>query len=154
MNGSTTAAVTKQYIVVKLGDEQYGIRIKYIENIIVMQNITRVPKAQSYFKGVINLRGDVVPVMSLRKKLGKDDDEFTHRTRIIIVKPDPQAAPVGLIVDEVREVITLDVSDIEKMTYDEKDQKGNYSSGIGKYGTELINLLNIPSIINEKEASA
>ena len=58
----------KQYICIKLGDEQYGIDIGYVDNIVRMQKITRVPKAQKYFKGVINIRGEIVPVMSLRLK--------------------------------------------------------------------------------------
>jgi purine-binding chemotaxis protein CheW len=101
------AADSKQYIIAYLSDEQYGIEIKYIDNIIVMQSITRVPKAQSYYKGVINLRGEIIPVMSLGKKLKMPDTQFTPKTRIIIVRPEQQAAPVGLIVDEVKEVITL-----------------------------------------------
>lgn len=144
----------KQFIIAYLNKNQYGIDIKYIENIIVMQNITRVPKSQSFFKGVINLRGEIVPVMSLRNKLGIEEVPYTGKSRIIIVRPEAQAAPVGLIVDEVKEVITLDQSDIEKMTYDEKDTKANYSVGIGKLGTDLINLLNVPSIVLEKEATA
>ena len=60
----------KQYIVITFGNEQYGIDISYVDNIVRMQKITRVPKAQPYFKGVINLRGEVVPVMSLRLKMG------------------------------------------------------------------------------------
>ncbi|MBH1942011.1 purine-binding chemotaxis protein CheW [Mobilitalea sibirica] len=147
------ATETKQYIIVNLGTEQYGIEIKYIENIIVMQNITRVPKAQSYFLGVINLRGEVIPVMSLRKKLELGSDIFTSVSRIIIVKPEPSAAPVGIIVDEVKEVITLESSDVEMLNYDEKDEKASLSAGVGKYGNELINLLNIPGIVLEKEAS-
>ena len=59
---------SKQYIIVTLGIEQYGIDIGYIDNIVKMQKITRVPKAQDYFLGVINLRGEIIPVMSLRKK--------------------------------------------------------------------------------------
>jgi purine-binding chemotaxis protein CheW len=145
-------ADSKQYIVTYLNKGQYGIEIKYIDNIIVMQSITRVPKAQSFFKGVINLRGEIVPVMSLRGKLGIEEASFTGKTRIIIVRPESQAAPVGLIVDEVKEVITLDAEAIEKMTYDEKDNKANYSIGIGKFGTDLINLLNVPAIVLEKEA--
>jgi purine-binding chemotaxis protein CheW len=141
---------TKQFIVTYLNTDQYGIEIKYIENIIVMQSITRVPKAQSYFKGVINLRGEIVPVMSLRSKLNIEEVDYTSKSRIIIVRPDPQAAPVGLIVDEVKEVITLELGLIEKMTYDEKDDKANYSIGIGKFGNDLINLLNVPSIVIDK----
>ena len=144
---------SKQYIVTMLNKDQYGIEIKYIDNIIVMQAITRVPKAQAFFKGVINLRGEIVPVMSLRTKLGIEEEEYSSKYRIIIVRPELQAAPVGLIVDEVKEVIELENRAIEKMNYDEKDEKGNYSLGIGKYGAELINILNIPSIVIEKDAS-
>ena len=76
----------KQYIVITFGNEQYGIDISYVDNIVRMQKITRVPKAQPYFKGVINLRGEVVPVMSLRLKMGLEDDVFTYTSRIIILK--------------------------------------------------------------------
>ena len=69
-----------QYIVIKIGDEQYGIDIKYIDNIVRMQNITRVPKIAKYLKGVINLRGEVVAVMSLRLKMGLKDDEIKRFT--------------------------------------------------------------------------
>ena len=76
-----------QYIVVRIGSEQYGIDIRYVDNIVRNQRITRVPKAQPYFKGVINLRGEIIPVMSLRLKFGLEPDEFTNATRIIIIKP-------------------------------------------------------------------
>jgi purine-binding chemotaxis protein CheW len=147
------AADSKQFIITYLKAGQYGIDIRYIDNIIVMQSITRVPKAQSYFKGVINLRGEIVPVMSLRSRLDIPEEDFTPKSRIIIVRPEPQAAPVGLIVDEVKEVINLEPGAIEKMTYDEKDDKATYSIGVGKYGAELINLLNIPVIVNEKDSN-
>lgn len=138
-----------QYIDVRLGKDLYGIEIKYIDSIIVMQNITRVPKAQPYFLGVINLRGEVIPVMSLRRRLGLEDDEFTPTTRIMIIKPELTADPVGMIVDEVNEVITLDK--VERVNYDEKDSKADFSEGIGKHGNELINILNIPAIVSEKD---
>ena len=75
---------TKQYISVKIGEEKFGIDIGYVDNIVRMQKITRVPKAQKYFKGIINLRGDIVPVMSARIKMGLDDDVYTSSTRKII----------------------------------------------------------------------
>lgn len=143
---------SKQYIDVRLGEDLYGIEIKYIDNIIVMHNITRVPKAQSYYLGVINRRGDIIPVMSLRSRLGiKEKDEFTSTTRIMIVKPDPQAAPVGIIVDEVNEVINLSDNDVEIMTYDENDSKAAYNAGIGKLGSNLVNILNIPELIGKED---
>ncbi|MFA9463814.1 MAG: chemotaxis protein CheW [Velocimicrobium sp.] len=146
-NGSINA---KQYVCVKLGTEQYGIDIQYVDNIVRMQKITRVPKAQHYFKGVINLRGEIVPVMSLRLKFDLEPDEYTNATRIIIIKLESQSA-VGLIVDQVKEVVTLEDSCIEKPTYNATDDKTQYLTGIGKPGDGLISLLNIAEVIIEKE---
>ena len=139
-----------QYIVVKIGSEQYGIDIKYVDNIVRMQPITRVPKIQPYFKGVLNLRGEIVPVMSLRLKMNQAPDEFNNATRFIILKLEPQAA-IGIIVDEVKEVVTLEESEIEKVHYDAKDENPGFINGIGKHGGELISLLDLNVVIGEKE---
>ena len=108
---------TIQYIVVRLGDEQFGIDIRFIDNIVRMQTITRVPKVPEYLKGVINLRGEVIPVMSIRLKMKLPADEITRATRIIILKLEQQGN-VGILVDEVREVVTLSTDQIDKMSYD------------------------------------
>ncbi len=134
---------TKQYIVVKLDGEQYGIDITFIDNIVRMQQITRVPKAQSFFAGVINLRGEIIPVMNLRLRFGLPEKENTNATRIIIVKPESNAK-IGILVDEVREVVSLEEEDVEKADYDEQ---GINLQGVGKYKDTLISLLNIQSII-------
>ena len=137
-----------QYIVVRIGNEQYGINIKYIDNIVRNQKITRVPKTQTYYKGVINLRGEIIPVMSIRLKLGLEDDEFTDKTRIIIVKI--EGATIGVIVDQVREVVTLDVDNTEKITRTSRDDAASgYISSIGKSKGELISLLDIVGLIVE-----
>ena len=94
---------TTQYIVTQLGEEQYGIDIKLISNIVRMQKITRVPKVSSYIRGVINLRGEVIPVISLRLKMGLQDDEITKKTRIIILTLE-QHESIGVLVDEVKDV--------------------------------------------------
>ncbi len=138
---------SKQYIVVNIDKEQFGIDIKYIDNIVRMQRITRVPKAQHYFKGVINLRGEIIPVMSIRLKFGLEPDDFNNATRIIIIKLDAQSA-IGIIVDEVKEVVTLDESMISKVNT-ELDEKNNYLIGVGKHGDGLISLLNIQGVIND-----
>jgi len=140
----------KQYIVIKIGNEQYGIDIQYVDNIVRMQKITRVPKAQEYFKGVINLRGEIIPVMSLRLRFDLDADQYTNKSRILILKVEAQGA-VGIIVDEVREVVTLDTDTIEKVSYDANDDRMNYLVGIGKFNDSLISLLNIQGIIIEKD---
>lgn len=139
-----------QYIVVKFGDEQFGIDIKYIDNIVRMQRITRVPKVQSYIKGVINLRGEVIPVVSIRLKMGLEEDVITKTTRIIIIKLD-NGEVIGMLVDEVKEVVTLNVSQIEKVSYDSKEDKVNYLSGVGKDKGELISLLDMNLVFAEKE---
>ena len=123
---------TTQYIVVRLGEEQYGIDIKYVDNIVRMQSITRVPKVADYLKGVINLRGEVIPVMSIRLKL-------------------EQFGTIGIIVDEVKEVVTLDNSLIEKVAYDTKDDRMNFINGIGKHENELISLLDFNLVMQDRE---
>ena len=141
---------TNQYIVIQIGKEQYGIDIRFIDNIVRMQHITRVPKVQNYLKGVINLRGEVIPVMSLRIKMDLDEDEITKASRIIILKMEQQGN-IGIIVDEVKEVVTLDVSQIEKVAYDNKSDKANFINGIGKYEGGLISLLDLNMVVAEKE---
>ena len=140
-----------QYIVIKLGAEQYGIDIKYVDNIVRMQHITRVPKVPAYLKGVINLRGEVLPVMSLRLKMGLEADELTRATRIIILKQEQQGS-VGIIVDEVREVVTLGSSEIEKLSQNTAESKKSFITGVGKHNGELISLLDLNSITLEENA--
>ena len=141
----TDLVETKQYIVVQIGNEKYGIDINYIDNIVRMSKITRVPKVQSYFKGVMNLRGEIVPVMSIRKKMGLPEDVITDASRIIIIKLEEKGS-IGIIVDEVREVITLNMAEVEKTT-----AKDSFINGIGKNGNELISLFEISAIVEEKE---
>lgn len=135
-----------QYIVIKIGEEQYGIDIKYVDNILRMQSITRVPHAQPYFKGVINLRGEVVPVMSLRIKMSLSDDEITNKSRIIILKIENNA-PVGIVVDEVKEVVSLDERSIDEVSKTDS----SFIFGVGKVDEGLISLLDLSTVIHEKE---
>lgn len=139
-----------QYIVVKIGGEQYGIDIAYVDNIVRMQQITRVAKSQPYFVGVINLRGEVVPIMSLRRRFELDDIEFTHLTRIIIVRMEDQSR-VGFIVDEVKEVVDIEEDTIEVPNFKLDEKKAAYLAGIGKKGESLISLLDIQAVVEEKK---
>ncbi|MBQ3786964.1 MAG: purine-binding chemotaxis protein CheW [Lachnospiraceae bacterium] len=139
-----------QYMVIRLGDEHYGINIKYIDNIVRLQHITRVPKIQNYFKGVINLRGEVIPVMSVRIKMGLEDDVYSNLSRIIIIKIEADAA-IGLLVDEVKEVITLDETCIDKVAHDIRDERANFVTGVGKNNGGLITLLDMNALVGDKE---
>ncbi len=135
----------QQFIVVKFDQEQYGINIQCVQNIVRLPKVTRVPNAPAYIKGVINLRGDIIPVMSLRVKFDLEDDQYTYATRIIIVKIDGNA--IGLIVDEVLEVIQLSEENIEKIVSNAQDEKSKYVYAVGKMKGELVTLLNVTMII-------
>lgn len=141
-----------QYIVIKIDDEQYGINIKFIDNIVRMQQITRVPKVDDYLKGVINIRGEIVPVMSVRMKMGLAEDEITGKSRIIILKTG-EGDLVGIIVDQVNQVLTLDSNNIEKVRYDDKKSKANASfvNGVGHYEGGLVSILDLDAVVAEKE---
>lgn len=139
-----------QFIVVRFGEEQYGIDIKYIDNIVRMQQIRRVPEVPSYIKGVINLRGEVIPVMSARIKMNLEEDVETKATRIIILKLD-QHDCIGILVDEVKEVVNLEEGQIDKVSYEAKEDKSNFIYGIGKYEGGLISLLDVNLVISGVE---
>ncbi|MBO5387455.1 MAG: purine-binding chemotaxis protein CheW [Lachnospiraceae bacterium] len=139
---------TKQYIMVKFDNEQYGIDIAYIDNIVRLQPITRVPHTQEYFLGIINLRGEIIPVMSLRRKFDLEDKDNTNSSRILIIKYEGNAK-IGMLVDEVKEVVTLSDDDIEKISSESPDSNRGYLAGVGKYNDTLITLLNIGVIIND-----
>ena len=139
---------SKQYIDVMINNEQYGIDINFIDNIVRMQRITRVPKAQDYFPGVINLRGEIIPVMSLRRRFGFEDDVFTPKTRILILKPEPQAS-IGFIVDEVKEVINIKEEEIDRVVTSE--DKNTFIAGVGKHTKGLVSILSISAVLQDKE---
>ena len=150
MENTKKFADTAQYIVISMGDEQFGIDIRYIDNIVKMQHITRVPNVASYFKGVINLRGEVLPVMSLRLKMGLEEDVTTKNTRIIILRLE-QYGMIGIIVDEVKEVLTLEEDCIEKVASDSKDEKEGFVFAVGKCEGGLVSLLDLNAVALERE---
>jgi len=146
MDELSTVSTSIQYIVVKLGNERFGINISYVDNIVRMQKMTRVPEVASYIKGVINLRGEVVPVMSTRIKMGLEPDVETSATRIIILKFEQQGF-IGFIVDAVNEVVTLSSDNIEKV----KDSDGDsFVMGVGKTEDGLISVLDLNALIDEQ----
>ena len=125
MSENKSESLSNQYIVVTIGVEQYGINIQYVDNIVRMQKITRVPMVQKFFKGVMNVRGEIIPVMSIRGRFGMEDDVYTDKTRIIILKPEQQEA-IGILVDSVKEVVSQEEGNIEKVRSDGKDEMSKY----------------------------
>jgi purine-binding chemotaxis protein CheW len=134
-----------QLVVFKLGREDYGISILQVQEIKRIMDITRVPNSPDYIKGVINLRGSVLPVIDLKKRLALPPADYTDDTRIIIVRV--EEVTVGLIVDGVSEVTTLSAASIEPPHTVASGVSGQYLSGVGKQDDKLLILLNLATII-------
>ncbi|NLM14034.1 MAG: purine-binding chemotaxis protein CheW [Epulopiscium sp.] len=139
-------AESKQYVVFKLGNEEYGIDIQKVQIIERIQNITRVPKSPYFIKGVINLRGEIIPVMSLRSKFGLEEDEYNDETRIIIVGIEDNK--IGMIVDQVKEVLQIPSEAIENVQGFTSDINFNFIQGVGKVNGHIVTLLNLKNIID------
>ena len=147
-NNVANKSETKQYIVIRINNEFFGIDIMNVDSIVKIQQITRVPKSQDYFIGVINLRGEIVPVMSLRKRFGVEvpDDSAT---RIIILKLDQNL--VGIKVDMVRDVVALEETDIEKNNIVTENNGQMFIKAVGKHDDELISILGLHSVVIDRE---
>ncbi|MGI6093286.1 MAG: chemotaxis protein CheW [Veillonellaceae bacterium] len=140
-----------QLVVFKLGREEYGISILEVQEIKRMTEITRVPHTPPYIKGVINLRGSVLPVLDLRKRLNLPSIDDSDDTRIIIVKIEDLT--VGMIVDSVSEVTALNQENIEPPSAVVGGVAANYLSGVGKQDDRLLILLNLDEIIGISQDS-
>lgn len=142
-----------KFLTFKLENNDYGIPILKISEIIGVVEITPLPKAPVFMKGVINLRGKIIPVIDLRLKLGMDEIEHNQNTCIIIINLELKDSmkQLGLVVDIVSEVCNINQNDIEPApTYgDETDN--NFLSGIGKIKDKVIMLLDIEKIIFSDE---
>lgn len=134
-----------QIVVFKLDKEEYAVSILQVQEIKRMTDITRVPHAPDYIKGVINLRGSVLPVIDLKKRLNLALADCNDNTRIIIVKVDDLS--VGIIVDAVSEVLTITRDSIEPAQSVVGGVSTDYLSGVGKLDNRLIILLNLEALI-------
>jgi purine-binding chemotaxis protein CheW len=141
-----------QLVAFKLGREEYGISILQVQEIKRMTDITRVPYTPDYIRGVMNLRGSVLPVLDLKKRLGLESNEITDDTRIVIVKVDDLS--VGLIVDAVSEVMTIGQENIENSQTVVTSVAANYLDGVGKLENRLLILLNLEAIIGINQETA
>jgi purine-binding chemotaxis protein CheW len=141
-----------KYLSFAIGRESYGMDIRYVTEIVVMQSITAVPDMPDYIKGVINLRGSVFSVMDIRNRFHLESTDYTDRTCIIIVKVDEQQ--VGVIVDTVNEVIDIPGEIIESLSGFHASTESNYIQGIGKLENKVVILLNIEKILYAEELSS
>lgn len=138
-----------KYLTFSLGDEDYAFEIKYVTEIIGIQNITEVPDMPEYIKGVINLRGKVIPVVDVRLRFGFEFKEYIDRTCVIVV--DINEHVVGLIVDEVAEVISILPEQIDPPPKTSKGAKSKYILGMGKLENEVKIILNLEQLLNRED---
>ncbi len=137
-------------IVFKLGSEEYGIEVEKVQTIERMMPITRVPKTYSFIKGVINLRGVVIPVIDLRGRFGIEEGEHTDQTRVIIVSVNDME--VGFIVDSANDVIDLNRDSIDTPPDVVGGIKAKYLDGVAKIGEDrLLIMLNLSEVLNKGE---
>ncbi|MGE5403685.1 MAG: chemotaxis protein CheW, partial [Candidatus Saccharibacteria bacterium] len=136
------------FLVFTLGKEDYGIEIRYVTEIIGIQAITEVPELPEYVKGVINLRGKIIPVVDVRLRFKKESREYDDRTCIVVV--DIQSVPIGLVVDRVSEVLHINDNEIAPPPELNKAFQ-KYIKGIGKVGSEVKLLLDAERLMDEDE---
>ncbi|MBP1154950.1 MULTISPECIES: chemotaxis protein CheW [unclassified Paenibacillus] len=133
----------EQYVEFGIESEQYAIRIQDIHEIIKMQNITQIPNVMPYVKGVINLRGKIVPVISLRNLFQHDEKEYSKTTRIVVVHHQEDA--VGIVVDRVNKVTTF--SDIQLPPDCVGGISGSFFTGIGFTDSGLVGILKLDEVL-------
>jgi len=139
------AKTTSQFVIFCMNKEEYGIDIQKVTTIEKLLAVTRVPHAPEAVKGVINLRGEIIPVVELAEKMHIGKFIQSDDTRIIIFKIDDVS--VGFIVDQVSEVLTIPDENIENMTQVSNDVAIDYILGIGKIRGRIVTLLNLDKLI-------
>jgi purine-binding chemotaxis protein CheW len=138
-----------QQVTFKIDKETYGIDIHRVQEIIMMQEITQIPHAYNFVEGVLNLRGNVIPIVDLRKRLNFEPIEYGRNTRIVVVKIEDKI--IGIIVDKVEEVTELSTDSIEPPPAMLSGIGREYLKGVGKRGDEIIILLDVDRIFSVEE---
>lgn len=138
-----------RYLTFLIGSESYGIEVRYVTEITGMQAITDIPELPDYIRGIINLRGQIIPVMDVRLRFKKVFREYTDRTCIIIV--DISNMPIGLIVDAVSEVITIPEEDVVDPPQTNTNIYNRYIRKIGKVGNEVKLLLDCGKLLGSDD---
>ncbi|EKD27572.1 MAG: hypothetical protein ACD_79C00670G0002 [uncultured bacterium] len=147
--------IAGKYLTFKLKDEYYGIQIIKVQEIIGIMPVTRVPKTPKFIRGVINLRGKVIPVIELRRKFGMESIRDNEATCIIVVQisDSSESFIIGLIVDEVSEVLEIPSDQIESSPDIGNSNRQNFIMGMGKVANKVIMLINVDGIVLSEEIS-
>jgi purine-binding chemotaxis protein CheW len=138
-----------RYLTFSLGEEIFGIEIRYVTEIVGIQPITKIPEVPVYVKGIINLRGQIIPVLDMRLKFRKEEIDYTNRTCIIVVDIDGML--VGLIVDNVSEVLTISDENIVEPPNYKTGFQNRYIKNIGRANDGVKLLLDCEKILTNEE---
>ncbi len=148
-------SIEGKFLTFTLAKEEYGIGIRKIREIIGLMPITAIPEMPAYIKGVINLRGRVIPVVDLRQRFGMPKNDYTERTCIVVVemKSAQIEATIGIVVDAVSEVINIKAEDIENAPAFGAGLKTDYILGMAKMGKSVKILLDIDRVLSSDETA-
>ena len=137
-----------KYLTFSLGNEFYGIEIKHVTEIIGIQPVTEIPELPEHIKGIVNLRGKIIPVMDVRLRFKKPPMEYNDRTCVIVI--DIKDVSIGLIVDSVSEVLSIDEEEIVSPP-DVKKDGNKYIKAIGKVGDEIKLILDCDKLLDDED---
>ncbi|MDX9972129.1 MAG: chemotaxis protein CheW [FCB group bacterium] len=153
--GSRSRAEAGKYLTFLLAGEYFGLGILRVQEIIGMMPVTKVPRSPEFVRGVINLRGRIIPVMDLRRKFGDESQDDTERTCIIVVQVQDEDSrlTIGLLVDEVSEVINVQEEQIEPPPSFGTRVDADFILGIGKVGEKVVILLDVDRVLTNHEAN-
>jgi purine-binding chemotaxis protein CheW len=150
--GTIATTDTRQFLTFALGQEEYGVEILKIQEIKGFSAITPLPNAPAYVKGVLNLRGTIVPIVDLRKKFGMPEEAYTKFTVIVVVQV--QGKIMGFIVDAVSDVLTVTGSEIQPTPDLHGQVDTSFLNGLAKAGEKLVILLDIDKVLTAGETAA
>ena len=139
----------KQFISFSVGDEEYGLELLRVKEVIRVKEITWLPKAPSFVKGIINLRGDVIPIIDLRDRFGLEAREETDATRVIVAEVEERL--VGMVVDSASQVVRISIAQIDSPPPVLDKFSHELIAGVGKVGDRLIILLQAEAILTVEE---
>ena len=149
----SSASLGGKYMTFRLAREEYGLEILKVRELIGFMEITRIPRAPEHVRGVINLRGKVIPVVDLRLKFGMAPTDPTSQTVIIVVQLSAEngGLTMGILVDEVLEVRAITAADIEPPPNLQDDVTSSFVRGVGKADRRVIFLLDIDRVLSQAE---
>lgn len=147
----SSASGGNQYVTFNIADEEYGVEIKSVQEIVGHRALTYLPNSPKYVKGILNLRGNVIPIMDPRIKFNMADGKYDKSAVIIIVKANGKN--VGIIVDQIKDVLTIESQNIEDTPEMSLNLDTQFITGIGKVGEKFVIILNVDKIFSKDDFS-